>query len=198
MQDMDVPVGWSSSRPGYLLLQDSLQSTANTHARARHTCCAQLWRSRLMQTFSCRFLQQLRCPPHRLQLRLLFHFGLSYRHRKGNTAEEFPFLYVSSLSIVWRLDFWALPLSKSLWPLETLIQTLISRSSTKAPLAAAGKPGRVCLAWGPKELGILHCPRQMPAQLLCWRDDSARQHGLMRFDQGIERPWSLVSFFVPV
>lgn len=64
-----------------------------------------LGRSQLTQASSCCFLKHLRCPPHRLQRRLLFHFGLSYRHRKGNTAEEFPFLYVSSLSIVWRLDF---------------------------------------------------------------------------------------------
>lgn len=77
---------------------------------------------------------------------------------------------------------------------------LISRSSTKAPLAAAGKPGPGLGSHPhpPKELGIFHCPRQMPAQLLHWSDDSARQHGLMRFDQGIETPWSLVSFFVAV
>ena len=83
---------------------------------------------------------------------------------------------------------------------------LISRSSAKAPFAAAGKPGRVWPGSHPhpakphtvNEPCIFRCPRQVPAQPFTWRDGSARQHGLMRFDHGIETPWSPMSFFLPV
>lgn len=150
-------VPWDAAERGQVTCCFKTHSKApQTLLSAAHPCCIHRVftppapRSRLPQASSCALESKLRCPPHRLQPRLLFHSGLSYRHRKGNTAEEFPFLDVSSLPIVWRLDRSASPLSNSLGPLETRLQApLIRRSSARAPLAAAGKSGRLWPLQGP-------------------------------------------------